>query len=363
MSTLRRLNLGRKGDYGLTMTLPAPGPVAEYRLGADVWLWLDPAQTCNIACEFCYTRPSHARRLLSLQDAAFYVSKLRDIAAEIREITLNWRGEPLMNRAFPQILSLVLEAWPCTRVQFHTNAMLLTDRVCEHLCAIERPFDVYLSIDGGNRTAHERNRGAGTFDRAVRGGLNLVHLRGPLRWPRITLYQLDLGVPEAEYDEDFLHLASRCDAWQRVMPIVKSGAEAPLAHLPSQAAGVASAALWETESDAELPSGACFWAGYSLCVAPDGDVSICILNQTSAPEGVLGNLKSETAEAILTRAVRFRRILETSGRSQVEHCARCHKVAGRPRPPRPVQDLGVRFRSGALRDLEPSKTGTEEAPA
>lgn len=313
-----------------------------FRLGSDIWLWLDPSQTCNISCALCYTRPSHARRLLTLEDAQLYCSKLKESGIVIREITLNWRGEPLMNKAYPEIVGVVTSVFPGTRVQFHTNAMLLTERNCERLCRIESPYYVYLSIDGGNRAAHERNRGKGTFDRAVRGGLNLLRRRADAPWPHVSLYQLDLRVCEDDYDPSFFELALSCDAWQRVTPIIRNGADIFGAAEPS-ADGVDLEQYWGLDAVGEQPRGACFWAGYSLSISPEGDVSPCILTQTADEDALLGNLRVDAVSAILARATELRERLERQGRQSVRQCASCYKVEGIPRAPRPLTDLRERF--------------------
>lgn len=317
-----------------------------YQLGRDVWLWIDPARYCNISCKLCYTRPSHARQYLKLADLDFYIEKLKTADLKIQEITLNWRGEPLTNRDFPQIVYRVLTAFPKTRVQFHTNAMLLSDRVCDELCAIGAPFHVYLSIDGGNEKSHETNRGANTFKSAISGGLNLLQRRGGGSWPSVCLYQLDLGVTLADYDPIFLRLAERCDTWQRVRPIVRSGLEASFLDVERNASGVNAEELWIASVGGLQPRGSCFWAGYSLSIAPTGSVSICILNQVSNQDGVLGNLKSDSVEEVLSRASNFRRQLEAEGRASVSHCAKCFKVEGEPRRPRATIDLRPGIREG-----------------
>jgi sulfatase maturation enzyme AslB (radical SAM superfamily) len=235
-------------------------------------------------------------------------------------------------------------------VQFHTNAMLITRDVAARLMDVGREYFVYLSIDGGHRRAHDANRGAGTFDKAVRGGHRLLDARDARRGaggvdgdgamaPHVTLYQLDLGEDEADYDETFLALAARADQWQRVDPIVRNGEDAASVRRKD----ASPSDWWGAESSGPPPSGPCFWAGYSLSVAPDGDVSVCILNQRARPDGLLGNLLREDASVVLARAGAFRDALVREGRAQVAHCRQCRKIEGRPRPPRAVDDLKRRI--------------------
>ena len=318
----------------------------EYRPGTDLWLWLDPSQACNIACALCYTRESHARRFLDEDTLHRVIANLRAVPGlRVHEITFNWRGEPLMNKRFPELLRIVCDGFPGTRVQFHTNAMLITRDVARRLVDVGREYFVYLSIDGGHRRAHDGNRGEGSFDKAVRGGHRLLDARDARRGgtdavvPHVTLYQLDLGEDEADYDEAFLALAARTDQWQRVDPIVRNGEDAASVRRKD----ASPSDWWGAESPGLPPSGPCFWAGYSLSVAPDGDVSVCILNQRARPDGVLGNLLRDEASAVLARASAFRDALAREGRAQVAHCRDCRKIEGNPRPPRPVNDLKRRI--------------------
>lgn len=319
----------------------------EYRPGTDLWLWLDPSQSCNIACALCYTRESHARRFLNEDTLHRLIANLRAVSGlRFHEITFNWRGEPLMNKRFPELLKIVCDGFPGTRVQFHTNAMLITRDVANRLMDVAREYFVYLSIDGGHRRAHESNRGSGTFMTAIRGGHRLLDARNAratlhgttgecTALPHITLYQLDLGEDEADYDQSFLALAARADQWQRVGPIVRNGEDAAtVRHRDTPPSD-----WWHGESPRSTPAGPCFWAGYSLSVAPDGDTSVCILNQRARHDGVLGNLLREDAATVLSRAAAFREALARDGREQMTHCRQCRKIEGRPRPPRAVDDL------------------------
>lgn len=324
----------------------------EYRLGTDLWLWLDPSQACNIACALCYTRESHTRSFLDEGTLQHVISNLQSVPGlRVHEITFNWRGEPLMNKRFPELLQIVCDGFHGARVQFHTNAMLINRRVAERLIAVNREYFVYLSVDGGNRRTHDTNRGAGTFDKAVRGGHRLLDARDARYGvpnlshdtacitPHITLYQLDFGEDETNYDETFLTLAARVDQWQRVDPIVHNGEDAA----GVRRKGASPTEWWGVESPGMVPWGPCFWAGYTLSVAPDGNVSVCILNQRTRPDGILGNLLREDAAQVLARATAFRDTLVRDGRGQVAHCSRCRKIEGMPRPSREVNDLKRRF--------------------
>src|SRR3546814_4091567 len=81
--------------------------------------------------------------------------------------------------------------------------------------------------------------------------------------------------------------------------------------------------LQDINPNLPVPGGSCFWAGHTLCLAPDGKVSVCVISHGRA--GVAGTLFDETPEAVVDRAVALRRMLESAGRACGGHCSTCSK--------------------------------------
>jgi MoaA/NifB/PqqE/SkfB family radical SAM enzyme len=191
-----------------------------------------------------------------------------------------------MNREFPEILKLANERFVESRIQFHTNAMLITEARADALVQASGRAIIYISIDGGNEATHEGNRGSGTYARALAGAMRLLEARRTSGGPRIVLYQIDFGLPLSAYDHSFLELAERADEWIRVSPVTRLKA--------SNDSGAPVARFTDSPQESNRASGggsangACFWAGNSISVSPSGDVSICILSHSEV--GVLGNL-------------------------------------------------------------------------
>ena len=304
-----------------------------------VWLWIDPTRRCNIACSLCYTRRDHAAEDLDADRLGRMLDQVeQDTGAAVQELTFNWRGEPLMNPRFPELLAMVMARRSGFPVQFHTNAMLLTRRLAARVIAAAGDCTIYLSIDGGSRASHEANRGAGTYDRAIAGAWQLLDARGAAPRPRIVLYQLDLRERRAAYDDEFLRLARSVDAWQRVSPILPSGDDLALPRQPETDGGAAMVSDWaDVPPAAQLPAGPCFWAGNAVCVSPAGEAFVCLLGRHGS--GRVGNLCSEPLSALVRRARRFRELILAAGRQNVPHCAGCRKCEGDTRPPRPSANL------------------------
>lgn len=282
---------------------------------APLWLWIDPTRRCNLACRLCYTKTSHAD--VDLEPAALEAMLARLGALEthrLQRLHLNWRGEPLMNPRFPVLWRMAAEycqdlCW----LEVHSNGTLMTEAAAQAFVHAGGPNQlVYVSIDGGRRDLHDKNRGPGTYDGAMRGLRTLLDVRGDAPYPRIGLYQLDMGLAESEYDPAFLELARQVDVWPRMKPVS-----------PVNAVQIGRGKALQPEPRA---SGACFWSGNSMSVAPNGDVHVCLLSHSQA--GIVGNLLDEPAETVLGRAAAFRRRLQLHGRGSTPHCAGCRKPDG-----------------------------------
>ncbi len=295
-----------------------------------VWLWIDPTRRCNLACKLCYTKESHAREDLSPEDFELILDNVEsDPSLEINLVHLNWRGEPLLNPRFTELLDVLGRRERLLPAHWHTNGTILHEKLSEAIVSHSGPQMIYISIDGGNELVHDANRGRGTFRSAIAGAWTLLKAREKSQRqdgnPRIGIYQLEMGEPMERYDPEFLELTSMVDEWIRIDPVVSDGSDTPV-ELKLNADGSSDIAT-RRESDADpLNWGACFWAGNAFCVAPNGDVSVCLLSHS--PLGVVGNLLREPARVVIERAQSFRRRLEVEKRRGVQHCKGCQKSCG-----------------------------------
>ena len=138
--------------------------------GSPVWLWLDPTTRCNLACRLCYTKLSHGKDDMTPKDLRRMLCDLRDSASvDVQTIHLNWRGEPLMNPRFAELLATVGEVMPTIPLQWHTNGTMLTEKRVEEIVSVDFDHKIFVSLDGGNRLSHDLNRGEGNFEKSLRG--------------------------------------------------------------------------------------------------------------------------------------------------------------------------------------------------
>jgi MoaA/NifB/PqqE/SkfB family radical SAM enzyme len=300
------------------------GPAAH-----PVWLWLDPTTRCNLSCRLCYTKQSHGKLDLDPEDLRGVLDSLvRSPAVEVKTIHLNWRGEPLMNPRFAELLAAVRDVMPDIPLQWHTNGTMLTARRVREVLEVGWPHKIFVSVDGGNRHSHDLNRGEGSFARTLKGLKTLLDLGKGSGITTIGVYQIDLGEPLEDYDPEFLRLIERVDDHVKVKPLLPGGAEHRIerAEVLDSDETLARMMAEEVNPNLPVPHGPCFWAGHTLCMAPNGDTSICVISHGRM--GLIGNLIEETPDVVVGRATAFRAQLAAKGRHAVAHCRTCRKPEG-----------------------------------
>ncbi len=123
---------------------------------------------CNLACEYCRASASASpdEAELSTEEALAFIDQ---VASERPMIILSG-GEPLLR---PDIFTLAEYARDRgIRVSLATNGTLLTPEIVSKMkrAGIAR---VSISLDGPTPEVHDRSRGPGSFDLAMRGIENL----------------------------------------------------------------------------------------------------------------------------------------------------------------------------------------------
>ena len=270
-----------------------------------LWVWMDTAATCNLACKLCYTASMQSKAVMGLDVFEAVLQRFQEASARVTKFHLNWRGEPSSNPRLPDMLARLAGCgWD---VEWHTNATLLHSQRAARIVAVNPWHSIYLSLDGGNAASFDGNRGPGTWEKALRGAEALVAARGDRPGPRIGIYQLDLGVPRDQYDPRFLTLIERVDSYVVVPPVDLDGGSVG-AVMPRSA----------------VPPGPCFWMGNALAVDTEGQAWTCLLRNGTR----LGSLLDEGVDDLLDRAGALRRLVERSTRAAVPGCAHCRKKEG-----------------------------------
>ncbi|SPF80796.1 radical SAM protein [Pseudoprimorskyibacter insulae] len=152
-------------------------------------LWFNTGTLCNIECSNCYieSSPENDRLVyLTADEVVGYLDQIAERGWPIREIAFTG-GEPFMN---PDIIAMLRDALQRGfEVLVLTNAMrpMMRPRVQAGLAQLAAEFGQHLtlrvSLDHWRRDFHDKERGAGSFDKTLRG----------MRWLKETGLQMTVA--------------------------------------------------------------------------------------------------------------------------------------------------------------------------
>ena len=139
-------------------------------------LWFQVGGTlCNLACRHCFISCNPHNHAFGFLDLATVQRALDEsVALGVKEFYFTG-GEPFLNRDMPAILELTLRYGPATVL---TNGTVLRDDWLRRLRAAEDAslysLEFRVSMDGFTAAENDDVRGAGTFDRILRGVRQLL---------------------------------------------------------------------------------------------------------------------------------------------------------------------------------------------
>lgn len=148
-------------------------------------IYIEPTNRCNSRCGACvrtFRRPEPLRDLT--------LAEFESIIAQfprIERLVLHGIGEPLLNPALPDMIRLVKQRQPGSRVLFNSNAILLDSGWRSAL--FESGLDEYrVSIDAATRETYLRVRGVDAFERVLDNLRSLHRERGARFEARVSLW-------------------------------------------------------------------------------------------------------------------------------------------------------------------------------
>jgi sulfatase maturation enzyme AslB (radical SAM superfamily) len=158
---------------GLSTETTWPAPRVELQ-SLDT-LWFQVAGTvCNLACTHCFVSSSptnHTHEAMTLGEIEPYLAEGARLGVKEYYFT---GGEPFLNPEMEAILERTLEFGPATVL---TNGLLLDPARCGRLTELaastDYSLDFRVSMDGYDAVSNDPIRGAGTFERILRGIQNL----------------------------------------------------------------------------------------------------------------------------------------------------------------------------------------------
>jgi sulfatase maturation enzyme AslB (radical SAM superfamily) len=199
-------------------------PVALAHLD-DLWFQVS-GTLCNLTCNHCFISCSPKNHTFGFLDLGT-VQRILDesVALGVKEYYFTG-GEPFLHRDMTAILERTLEYGPATVL---TNGTLFKDEWLRRLHEAESssPYSLEfrVSIDGYTPETNDPIRGAGTFERALRGVMQLVEHDF---LPIVTVARTSEEANDHDLFEGFVKLL-RSRGYKRprvkVLPTLRLGAE------------------------------------------------------------------------------------------------------------------------------------------
>jgi molybdenum cofactor biosynthesis enzyme MoaA len=205
--------------------LDTPVPVVPLTHLDDLWFQV-AGTLCNLTCNHCFISCSPHTHSFGYLDLETIRKALDDsVPLGVKEYYFTG-GEPFLHRDMVAILELTLRYGPASVL---TNGTVFKDDWLARLrCAEDAsPYSLEfrVSIDGFTPAENDPVRGAGTFDRAMRGVRQLVD-HGFL--PIITVARTRDDANDAELVQGFVRVL-RANGYPRprlkILPTLRLGAE------------------------------------------------------------------------------------------------------------------------------------------
>ncbi len=131
-------------------------------------LAIEITKKCNLRCAHCYLPAGDAAEdELTTEEIKDLMKSAKELGAKSVSIG---GGEPLMRPDYIDIIKYALSL--DLLVALGTNGTLIDDEIAETLSKL--PIKIQISLDGVRKETHDRIRGNGSFESAVRGLDNLI---------------------------------------------------------------------------------------------------------------------------------------------------------------------------------------------
>lgn len=170
-------------------------------------LAIEITKKCNLRCLHCYLPAGDAA------DGELTTEEIKDLIKSAKELGAKsvsiGGGEPLMRLDYIDIIKYALSL--DLMVALGTNGTLIDDEIAETLSKM--PIKIQISLDGVRKETHDRIRGNGSFDSALRGmdkliergmGKDIVIAFTPTRInvedvPELIEFALGKGIPVIQF--------------------------------------------------------------------------------------------------------------------------------------------------------------------
>jgi len=132
-------------------------------------LWFHTGTACNLACPFCLegSKPGDVRLdRISLDDVRPWIDEALGLG--VRQFSFTG-GEPFVAKEFVDILGHAAARRPCLVLTNATDPLLARLPALESLRDAAHPVSFRVSLDWPDEAQHDRDRGEGSFAKALEG--------------------------------------------------------------------------------------------------------------------------------------------------------------------------------------------------
>lgn len=139
-------------------------------------LYMEMTNRCNFRCPFCFTGKNNNKIKGEVSKAG--VQKVLDQIGEyVYLATLHGLGEPLLNKEFDEVVSMLHQRNIFTVIS--TNVSLLNEAMAGKIVQSKLDY-LILSIDGASQMSYEKYRKGGDFAQVMENTKNFMRIRRAL---------------------------------------------------------------------------------------------------------------------------------------------------------------------------------------
>jgi sulfatase maturation enzyme AslB (radical SAM superfamily) len=188
---------------------------AVVELPSRVWIYTN--YDCNLQCSYClaYSSPRAPRRGLGLERFCQLVDEAVALGFDEAYLT---GGEPFL---VPELYDMLAYSCPRLPTTVLSNALLMHGTRLQRLAALRLPnLTIQVSLDDCRPEAHDAYRGAGTWERALRG---IENLRAAGIAVRLSTVLSPLNEDREQEIRAFVRGLGFADEQHFVRPLVRRG--------------------------------------------------------------------------------------------------------------------------------------------
>ncbi len=286
-------------------------------LDTPLSMQIELASACNFRCKFCIhhdnrniTSGAMKSGIMSMETFRSTVDGLKLFPDKIKYITLQSRGESLLNPRFIEMLQYLKEADVVEKVGLYTNGTLLSKDISDGM--IDAGLDtIHFSIEGANAEEYKRVAGVDVdFDQLIR---NITYFYEHKNSTYVYVKAIDYGMSD-EDKEHFIHtFESICDDFF-IENVVDAWQDAG-----TDKTYINNNRYNETTTKAVI----CPRMFFACDVHFDGNVVVC--DHDWSEQYIVGNVKTETIADIWgnEKFERIRKIHLAGDADTIDRCRNC----------------------------------------